>query len=60
MNTIKTIANQVETFGKYIQTIDTDAGVTVDVYRVDTVTNARICRNKRKDVKMITFEYAMR
>lgn len=60
MNTMKTVANQIETFGKYLRTVDTEAGITVDIYRVDTVTNARICRDKRKSVRMVTFEYAMR
>ena len=60
MNTMKTIANQIETFGKYLRTVDIEAGITVDIYRIDTVTNARICRDKKKSVRMITFEYAMR
>ena len=60
MNTMKTIANQIETFGKYLRTVDTEAGITVDIYRMDTVTNARICRDKKRSVRMVTFEYSMR
>ena len=59
MNALKTVAHQVEEFGTYMRH-DTINGFPVDTYRIDTVTNAIIERDKNNNPKSITFHYGMK
>lgn len=57
MNTLKTVANQVETFGEYI----TERHYTNTIakhYRLDTVTQAVIYYTKNNKVKQVSFIYS--
>ena len=59
MNALKTVAHQIEEFGTWLRAED-DKTRTVDVYRIDSVTNATIYTNKRGHVEQVIFSYAMR
>lgn len=59
MNTLKTVASQIEEHGTWLRAEEYKT-VIADIYRMDTVTNATIYTNKRGHVEQVTFSYAMR
>lgn len=59
MNALKTCAKQVEEFGIWIRS-EQYTQTSCDIYRLDTVTNARIWQDKRGHIQQVTFEYSMK
>ena len=59
MNTLKTVAKQIEEFGTWIRA-EEYSNVSADVYRMDTVVNAIIYTDKRGHIQQVTFQYAMK
>ena len=59
MNALKTCAQQIEEFGTWIRAENYEVS-TCDIYRLDTVTLARIWKDKYGKIKQVTFVYAMR
>lgn len=57
MNTLKTVANQVETFGEYISECKY-AEASAKCYRLDIVTKAIIYYTKNNKVKQVSFIYS--
>lgn len=63
MNNLKTVANQVETFGAFLdakQEIDKEGKTyIVETYKIDTVTKAEIKRDLNCKPKVVTFRYGV-
>lgn len=57
MNGLKTVANQVETFGEFISE-EKYTNATAKFYRIDTVTQAIIYYTKNNKVKQVSFIYS--
>ena len=57
MNGLKTVANQVETFGEFISE-EKHTDMIAKFYRIDTVTQAIIYYTKNNKVKQVSFIYS--
>lgn len=58
MNVLKTAAEQVKEFGKYLYEKEYTTGK-AEHYRLDTVTEAIVYTDKRNKEKQVTFRYMM-